>query len=131
MTRFNLSIKILTVLLLISAIAIFAERSRACSACDPHGTGSIMLSQNDQGINNMNTNQDQTQTEGYAVCPVCHMKVKITNDTPFTIYGDKKYYFDTEADKDAFLKDPKKYINSMPSGNETNKPPVSGENKNM
>ncbi len=131
MTRFNLSIKILTVMLLISAIAVFAERSRACSACNPHGTGSIMLSQNDQGIDTMNTNQGQTPAEGYAVCPVCHMKFKITKDTPTALYGDKKYYFDTEADKDEFLKDPKKYINSMPSGNEMNKPPVSNENKNM
>jgi YHS domain-containing protein len=136
MTRFNLSIKILTVMLLITGIAILARQTRACSSCDSHRT---MLSQNDQNMNNMNNqnmnnmnmNQDNTAQpqrvpQGYALSPVSNTQVKITKDTPYTIIGDRRFYFASEQEKQEFLQDPQKYMNSMLPEN-SNTPPATKE----
>jgi YHS domain-containing protein len=134
MTKFNLSIKILTVMLLVTGIAIVAQKTRACSSCDTRG---IMLSQNDQNMNNMNMNnmnmkdnnagQLQRVPQGYAVSPVSNTQVKITKDTPYTIMGDRKYYFASDQEKKEFLQDPQKYINSMLPGNGNTPPPAKAE----
>ncbi len=134
MTRFNLSIKILTVMLLVTAIAIFAERTRACSSCDAHR---IMLSQNDQDMNNQNMNnmnmnnnnagQQQIVPQGYALSPVSNTQVKITKDTPYTIIGDRRYYFASDQEKQEFLQDPQKYMNSMLPGKGNTPPPAKPE----
>jgi|YelNatPaOPRAMG01_1025707.scaffolds.fasta_scaffold00726_12 YHS domain-containing protein len=137
MVQFNLSTKILTIILLVTSIVIFAQRARACSSCDSYG---MMLSQNDQNMNNMNMNNMNTNNDemkpvemikkGYALSPVSHTEVKITENTPFTVYGDRKYYFASEQEKQEFLQDPGKYINSM-LPEKGNKPPVSHENKGL
>jgi YHS domain. len=69
----------------------------------------MMLSQNDQNMNNMNMNNMNTNNDemkpvemikkGYALSPVSHTEVKITENTPFTVYGDRKYYFASEQEK--------------------------------
>ena len=120
MTKFNLSIKILTVMLLVTGIALIARQTRACSSCDSRG---MMLSQNDRNMNNMNMNNmnmqgnntapPQSVPRGYALSPVSHTQVKITKDTPFTIMGDRKYYFASDQEKQEFLQDPKKYMDNM------------------
>ncbi len=126
MTGFNLTIKLLTILLLVTAIAIFAERSRACSACDPHG---VMISQNNESMDN---GQGQSGETRYAISPVSHVKVQLTKATPFTIYRDMKFYFASDQEKEQFLQDPQKYINSAntPSGQENKQTQPSG-NKGM
>ncbi len=134
MTRFNLAVKMLTVTLLITGIAILARQTRACSSCNSHG---IMLSQNDQNMNNMNmnnmnmqgnnTDQPQNVPRGYALSPVSHVQVKITNDTPYTIYGDRRFYFASEQEKQEFLQDPQKYLNSILPGNQNNPSSTNGK----
>ena len=134
MTKFNLSVKILTVMLLVTGIALLARQTRACSSCDSHG---IMLSQNDQnmnnmnmkGMNNMNMNGNtaappQDVPRGYALSPVSHTQVKITKDTPFTIMGDRKFYFASDQEKQEFLQDPKKYMDNMIPGKVNPPPPA-------
>ena len=120
MTKFNLSVKIMTVMLLVTGIALLARQTRACSSCDPHG---VMLSQNDQNMNDMNMKgmnmdgnnavQPQDIPRGYALSPVSNTKVKITKDTPFTIIGDRKFYFASDQEKQEFLQDPQKYISNI------------------
>ena len=134
MTKFNLSVKILTVMLLITGIALLARQTRACSSCDSNG---IVLCQNDQNMNNMNMKgmnmngnnavQPQDIPRGYALSPVSHTQVKITKDTPFTIMGDRKFYFASEQEKREFLQDPQRYINSMLPGNGDSQPPAKAE----
>ncbi|MCL4557187.1 MAG: YHS domain-containing protein [Deltaproteobacteria bacterium] len=127
MTRLDLAARILALTLLTTSVALLVQRARACSSCDVKG---VMISQNDQSMGNAGTkgtavnNREQPQ-RGYAVCPVCHMRFKITEDTPYVIYGDRKYYFDSEADKETFLSDPKKYINSMRPNSVTGQHPAS------
>ena len=134
MTKFNLSVKILTVMLLVTGIALLARQTRACSSCDSHG---IMLSQNDQNMNNMNmkgmnnmnmtgnnTAPPQVVPRGYALSPVSHTQVKITKDTPFTIMGDRKFYFASDQEKQEFLQDPQKYIGNMIPGKVNPPPPA-------
>ncbi len=136
MTKFNLSVKILTVMLLVTGIALLARQTRACDSCNSHG---IMLSQNDRNMNNMNMKgtdtmnmngnnavQPQAVPRGYALSPVSHTRVKITKDTPFTIMGDRKFYFASDQEKQEFLQDPQKYIGDIMSG-EGNKPPARNE----
>lgn len=133
MTKFNLSIKLLAVLLLVTGIALLARQTRACSSCD---SNRIMLSQNDQNMNmhgtdtmNMdgnNSDQPQVVQRGYALSPVSHTQVKITKDTPFTIIGDRKFYFASDQEKQEFLQDPQKYIGKMIPG-KGNPPPASNE----
>ncbi len=136
MTKFNLSVKILTVMLLVTGIALLARQTRACDSCNTHG---IMLSQNDQNMNNMNMKgtdtmnmngnnaaQPQDVPRGYALSPVSHTQVKITKDTPFTIMGDRKFYFASDQEKQEFLQDPQKYIGNIMPG-KGNKPPAANE----
>ena len=126
MTKFNLSVKIVTVMLLVTGIALLARQTRACSSCNPRGT---MLSQNGQNMNNMNMKgtdtmkmngnnaiQPQDVPRGYALSPVSHTQVKITKDTPFTIMGDRKFYFASDQEKQEFLQDPQKYISNIMPG---------------
>ncbi len=115
MTRPGLAARIATIALLATSVALLSQRARACSSCDAKG---VMISQNDQrrgntGAKGTATNTSEQPERGYAVCPVCHMRFKITKDTPYVLYRDRKYYFDSEADKETFLSDPKKYINGM------------------
>ncbi len=121
-------------MLLVTAIAIFVQKTRACSSCDTRG---IMLSQNDQNMNNMNmknmnmndNNAGQLQRipQGYSVSPVSNTQVKITKDTPFTIYKDRKFYFASDQEKKEFLQDPQKYLSNMLPGKGNTPPPAKPE----
>lgn len=120
MTRFNLSVKILTVLLLITGIALLARQTRACSSCSQHP---ILLSENNQnrGTINRNTmnmsgnvaNPPQGLPKGYALSPVSNTQVKITKDTPSALIADRKFYFASDQEKQEFLQDPEKYLKRM------------------
>jgi YHS domain-containing protein len=43
-------------------------------------------------------------------CPVDGMRMKVTEQTPTAEYQGKIYHFCNEADKQAFLKDPERYV---------------------
>ncbi len=43
-------------------------------------------------------------------CPVDGMPMSVTENTPATEYRGKTYYFCNEADKQAFLQDPERYV---------------------
>ncbi len=43
------------------------------------------------------------------VCPVDGMKVSVTTDTPSTEFQGRSYYFCSDADQRAFLKQPERY----------------------
>ena len=43
-------------------------------------------------------------------CPIDGMRMKVTEQTPTAEYQGETYYFCNEADKQAFLKDPKQYV---------------------
>ena len=45
-----------------------------------------------------------------AVCPVCKMKVLITENTPTYQYKGKTYYFMSEEHKQIFLEDPERFL---------------------
>ncbi len=134
MTKTKMLVSILIVMFVVTAITVVTQMSKACQC----GADSKVISMNMGDSNNMNgtgmkgmkTGNDGKLQRGYAICPVCHMKVKITKNTPFVVYGDRKYYFHTDEEKQEFLKDPQKYINSMKS-RPVNKPPLSNENKGM
>lgn len=139
MRGFNLSIRILILMLLVTSIAVFAARTGACSSCKTCNSGhQLILSQNDRNMDNMNMGNmnnreggsEEIIKKGYALSPVSHTMVKITKDTPFTIYGDRKYYFVSEQEKEEFLQNPKKYLKDLVP--ETgNKPPESHEHKGL
>lgn len=42
-------------------------------------------------------------------CPIDGMRMKVTEKTPATEYRGKTYYFCSQEDKEAFLKDPERY----------------------
>ncbi len=121
MTKFNLSLKMLAVMLLVTGIALLARQTRACNSCNTHP---VLMSENTVNMNNMNMNNTNMQgnnaplpmkiPSGYALSPVSHTLVKITNNTPFVIMGDKKYYFASDQEKQEFLQNPKKYLTLQP-----------------
>ena len=43
-------------------------------------------------------------------CAVCGMKLHVKNDTPGLSYKGKDYYFCAQDERDAFAKDPDKYL---------------------
>ncbi|MGC9027724.1 MAG: hypothetical protein ACP5JP_09365, partial [bacterium] len=126
MTKLNLLVKILAVMLVATGISLFAGQAMACKSFN---SKSMLLCQNSENMNmdNMNMNHNNMESDkmiekGYAISPVSHARVKITKDTPYTLYGDRKYYFTSEQEKQEFLQDPKKFINNtIPE--EGNKPP--------
>lgn len=134
MKKFSLSIRILTGLVFMAFITIFAQQTNACNT---YSSRNIMLSQNEQNMDhmnmnhmnmdhmNMNTMPERVQ-KGYAISPVSHTQVKITANTPFVIYADRKYYFVSEQEKNEFLKDPQKYINNMTRKKVNNPHPGNG-----
>ncbi len=129
MERLNLMVKVLSVgFLITAAVVVFANRAKAY----PYGSNSVMVSMDDHSKNMDGTKMDNKNAEdhGYVICPVCHMKFKITKDTPWTVYKDKTYYFDSEEMKKEFLKDPEKYIKDMPMEEEQQKPELH-EHKSM
>jgi len=50
------------------------------------------------------------KTPKMAVCPVCKMKVLITEETPSYIYKGKTYYFMNEEHKNIFVEGPERFI---------------------
>ncbi len=121
MTKFNLSLKMLAVMLLVTGIALLARQTRACSSCN---TNPVLMSENTVNMNNMNMNNTNMQgtnapqpvmlPQGYALSPVSHTQIKITKDTPFVIIADRKYYFASDQEKQEFLRDPNKYLTMKP-----------------
>ncbi len=49
------------------------------------------------------------------VCAYCGMHLKVKKDTPGATYNNKNYYFCDEMERDAFLKNPEKYISTTPA----------------
>ncbi|MDP2960042.1 MAG: YHS domain-containing protein [candidate division Zixibacteria bacterium] len=45
-----------------------------------------------------------------AVCPVCKMKVLVTEETPSYVYEGKTYYFMNEEHKNIFVEDPERFL---------------------
>jgi len=45
-----------------------------------------------------------------AVCPVCKMKVLVTETTPTYVYKGKTYYFMSEEHKTIFTEDPERFL---------------------
>ena len=45
-----------------------------------------------------------------AVCPVCKMKVLVTENTPTFVYKGKTYYFMSEEHKNIFVEDPERFL---------------------
>lgn len=108
MAKQSNAIKIFIILLAVSAIAVLADRARACSSCN---TQYIMISQNDQ---NMSGAQGQSDHTRYAISPVSHVRIQITKGTPYTLYKDRMLYFASEEEKAQFLQDPQKYLQRPP-----------------
>ena len=44
------------------------------------------------------------------VCPVCKMRVLVTEETPSYIYKGKTYYFMSEEHKNLFVEDPERFL---------------------
>jgi YHS domain-containing protein len=45
-----------------------------------------------------------------AVCPVCKMKVLVTENTPTYVYKGKTYYFMNEEHKNIFVENPERFL---------------------
>lgn len=45
-----------------------------------------------------------------AVCPVCKMKVLVTETTPTYVYKGKTYYFMNEEHKNLFVENPESFL---------------------
>lgn len=45
-----------------------------------------------------------------AVCPVCKMKVLVSETTPTYVYKGKTYYFMSEEHKNIFVEDPERFL---------------------
>ena len=52
-----------------------------------------------------------TPMPALAMCPVCHMTVRIESNTPHTVYLGRTYYFDDADMLPLFEKAPMKYLN--------------------
>ena len=48
-------------------------------------------------------------------CAYCGMHLKVKQNTPGATYKGKNYYFCDEMERDAFVKNPEKYISSTPA----------------
>ncbi len=110
--------------LIIVLVSLFVFSISAQAQMGGQQTTTDASHMNDQGkdMNNTTVEDNNTVDHGYAICPVCRMKTKITKDTPWVVYKGKKYYFDDEGMKKEFLKDPEKYINDIPAKEGQQKP---------
>jgi YHS domain-containing protein len=50
------------------------------------------------------------KTPKMAVCPICKMRVLVTEETPSYIYKGKNYYFMSEEHKNLFVEDPERFL---------------------
>jgi YHS domain-containing protein len=57
-------------------------------------------------------------------CAYCKMHLTVKADTPAASYNGKNYYFCDGTERDAFVKDPKKYLSTTPATH-TASPPMS------
>ncbi len=48
-------------------------------------------------------------------CAYCKMHLTVKADTPAASYNGKNYYFCDEMERDAFIKDPKRYLSTTPA----------------
>lgn len=54
----------------------------------------------------------QSVATTFTICPVCHMKITVANDTPKSVFKGKTFFFDEPEMKSIFDKNPMKYLNA-------------------
>jgi len=131
MSRKSLIITVLALVGLATAAVVSAgmrsqREGMGCSCCmgemmgmgEAEGSGGMQGMEGMGGMGGMGKEEkvQQPLTEGRKkvgeafTCPVDGMRMTVQENTPTTEYQGKVYYFCNEADKQAFLKDPERYV---------------------